>query len=80
MSKYQLTKAGRDLNIGFRRNARIALEALGPTFTEAMAMDALAVLHASNKLGKGTPASFWRRFTAQGAHAHKKAFIERIRE
>lgn len=80
MSMYRLTQAGHELNTGFRRNARIALEALGQTFTEARAMDALAVLHAFNMLGEGTPASFWHRFTSQGAHAHKTAFIERIPE
>ncbi|GEM_PF-1151511 len=78
MELYRLTEAGRKLEIGYRRNARIALEALGPTFTETRAMDALAVLDAFNMLGEGTPASFWHRFTAQGAHSHRTPFIEHV--
>lgn len=78
MNLYRLTEAGRERNRGFRRNARIALEALGPTFSESRAKEALARLKVSGQLGKGTPASFWLRFTAQGAHSHKTPFIERI--
>jgi hypothetical protein len=78
MDLYRLTEAGRKIEGDFRRNARIALDALGPTFTKSRAMDALAVLDAFNMLGEGTPASFWHRFTAQGAHSHKTPFIERV--
>lgn len=76
MSMYRLTQAGHELNYGYRRNARLALEALGPTFTKDDALEKLRTLEDIGQLGKGTPKSFWRRFAAQGAHAKKKAFIE----
>lgn len=78
MSMYRLTQAGRELNYGYRRNARLALAALGPTFTKDEALERLGTLHGLGQLGKGTPQSFWHRFTAQGAHAKKKAFIEMV--
>lgn len=76
MATYRLTQAGKELNYGYRRNARRALEKLGPTFTKEEALEKLATLHAAGKLGKGTPKSFWHRFASQGAHAKRKAFIE----
>ncbi|SEN28878.1 hypothetical protein SAMN04487857_11321 [Pseudomonas sp. ok272] len=76
MTRYRLSQAGHDLNYGYRRNARLALEALGPTFTEEEALSALQPLQASGRLGKGTSRSFWHRFATLGAHAKKKAFIE----
>ncbi|CAI8954077.1 hypothetical protein [Pseudomonas sp. IT-P294] len=77
MTMYRLTQAGHDLNYGYRRNARLALEALGPMFTEGEALSALQALQTMGQLGKGTPKSFWRRFATLGAHAKRKAFIER---
>jgi hypothetical protein len=76
MALYRLTQAGHELNLGFRRNARLALEALGPTFTKEQALEKLSVLQGLGQLGKGTPKSFWHRFASLGAHAKKKAFIE----
>jgi len=76
MSMYRLTQAGHELNYGYRRNARLALEELGHTFTKEEALEKLRALHGLGQLGKGTPQSFWHRFAAQGAHAKKKAFIE----
>ncbi|SDT26248.1 hypothetical protein [Pseudomonas prosekii] len=76
MSMYRLTQAGHELNYGFRRNARLALEALGSTFTKDQALEGLQTLYELGQLGKGTPQSFWHRFAALGAHAKKKAFIE----
>jgi hypothetical protein len=78
MSMYRLTQAGRELNYGYRRNARLALDALGPTFTKDEALERLGTLQGLGQLGKGTPQSFWHRFAAQGAHAKKKAFIEMV--
>ena len=77
MSMYRLTEAGHKLNYGYRRNARLALEALGSTVTKDKALESLSTLHRLGQLGKGTPQSFWRRFASEGAHAKKKAFIER---
>ena len=76
MATYRLTQAGHELNYGFRRNARLALEALGPTFTKEQALEKLSVLQDLGQLGKGTSKSFWRRFASLGAHAKRKAFIE----
>jgi len=76
MTKYRLTQAGQELNYGYRRNARIALEALGQTFTKKEALEKLGTLQVVGQLGKGTPKSFWHRFYAQGAHHKKKPFIE----
>lgn len=76
MSMYRLTQAGHELNYGYRRNARLALEALGPTFTKDDALEKLRTLEELGQLGKGSPKSFWRRFAAQGAHTKKTAFIE----
>ncbi|WP_162987975.1 hypothetical protein [Stutzerimonas urumqiensis] len=78
MTLYRLTEAGRERNRGFRRNARIALEALGPTFSESSAKQALAELEVLGQLGKGTATSFWHRFAAKGAHSKKTAFVERV--
>ena len=76
MAMYRLTQAGHELNYGFRRNARLALEALGPAFTKDQALEKLRSLQDLGQLGKGTPKSFWHRFASLGAHAKKKAFIE----
>ncbi|MDH0021626.1 hypothetical protein [Pseudomonas monteilii] len=78
MAMYRLTQAGKELNYGFRQNARRALEKLGPTFTKEEALDQLATLHAAGQLGKGTPQSFWHRFASLGAHSKRKAFIESV--
>lgn len=76
MATYRLTQAGKELNYGYRQNARRAPQRLGPTFTKEEALEKLAKLHAAGELGKGTPKSFWHRFASLGAHAKKKAFIE----
>jgi hypothetical protein len=78
MATYRLTQAGHELNYGFRRNARLALEALGPTFTKDEALVMLRALHELERLGSGTPSSFWQRFASLGAHSKKKAFIELV--
>lgn len=78
MAIYRLAQAGHELNYGFRRNARLALEALGPTFTKEQALENLRVLHDLGQLGKGTPQSFWHRFASLGAHSKGKAFIESV--
>lgn len=78
MAMYRLTQAGHELNYGFRRNARIALEGLGPTFTKDQALEKLRSLQDLGQLGKGTPKSFWHRFASLGAHAKRKAFIEAV--
>ena len=78
MATYRLTQAGHELNYGFRRNAPLALEALGPTFTKEQALGKLSVLEGLGHLGKGTPRSFWHRFASMGAHAKRKAFIEAV--
>lgn len=76
MATYRLIQAGREMNYGFRRKARLALEALGPTFTKEEALEKLRVLHDLGQLGKGTPQSFWHRFASLGAHSKRKALIE----
>lgn len=73
MAVYRLTQAGHELNYGFRRNARLALEALGPTFTKDQALEKLKSLQNLGQLGKGTPKSFWHRFASLGAHAKKES-------
>ena len=78
MAMYRLTQDGRERNKGYRRNARIGLQALGPTFTKEQALEKLRELQGLGHLGKGTPSSFWRRFASEGAHAKKKAFIETV--
>jgi len=78
MAMYRLTQAGHELNSGYRRSARLALEAIGPIFTRDEAIEMLTALHRLGRLGNGTPQSFWHRFASLGTHAKRKAFIESV--
>lgn len=49
-----------------RNGALQALAALGPTFTQAQALDALAALHAAGQLGCSTPATRFSKFLRSG--------------